>query len=222
MAVVTRARVLDASGRDLRSASAELTASVAEGPVAIVEAGHLHGLAAGLKGGEVTIEGDGGDYLGALNDGATIRVTGRAGRYLGDNMTRGTILVDGDAGDGAGAYCYGGTIVIRGNAGHLAGVMNKGATIIVGGDVGDDAGTYMLAGDVVVMGNAGRNLGNYLIRGHIYIAGNWQSLGHNAQLEEMTADDISRLGTLFKRFELDADPAGFEKLGRVSEKPFYK
>jgi methylamine---glutamate N-methyltransferase subunit B len=213
---------LNAEGKDLRTVSAELKGIVSNGNVTIRQAAHLHGLCSGLKICCFTIEGDSGDYLGALNDGAVIRITGSAGLYLGDNMTRGTILVEGDAGYGAGAYCYGGTIVVKGNAGDFAAVMNKGATILVQGSVGDEVATYMLAGDLVIVGDAGKNLGNYLIRGNIYIAGKWESLGHNTRLEEMTQDDIAKLHSCLAEYGIKADPAAFRKIGRLSEKPFYK
>lgn len=214
--------VVDAKGRDLRSVSTELKQAVARGPVLVQDAAHLHGLVAGLKNGEVIIGGDGGDYLGVLNDGATIRVKHNAGRYLADNMTGGTVIVEGDAGYGVGAYCYGGKAVVKGNAGDFTAVMNKGATIIIQGNVGDEVGTYMLAGDLVIVGSAGKNLGNYLIRGNIYVGGEWQSLGHNTLLAEMTPDDVAKLRGYFQEYGIEADPATFKKIVRASEKPFYK
>ena len=214
--------VVDARGRDLRSVSTELKKVIAKGSVVIQEAAHLHGLVAGFKDGEVTISGDGADYLGVLNDGATIRVTGNAGRYLADNMTRGTVIVEGDAGYGVGQYCYGGAIVVKGNAGDFTAVMNKGATIIIEGNVGDEVATYMLAGDLVIGGDAGKNLGNYLIRGNIYVGGSWASLGHNTLLEEMTPADVARLRGYFDEYVIAADPTTFKKIVRLSEKPFYK
>ncbi len=221
MAVVVDVQVVDAGGRDLRSVSAQLKEALAIGPVAVKNARHLHGLAAGLKSGELMVEGDAGDYLGVLNDGATIRVTGGAGRYLADNMTRGTVIVEGDCGYGVGQYCYGGHILVRGNAGDFTATMNKGATIVVGGDVGDEVGTYMLAGDLVIVGNAGLNLGNYLIRGQIYVGGAWRSRGHNTRQEPLTADDVTRLRGYLAELGSGADPATFKKIVRLSEKPFY-
>jgi len=214
--------VLNAKNKNLRAASTALKEALAGGPVTVVDAGHLHGLCAGLKAGEVTIEGNAGDYLGTLNDGAQIHVTGNAGQYLADNMTHGCVVADGDAGYGAGAYCYGGTVVVKGNAGSFTAVMNKGAVILVGGGVGDEAATYMLSGDLVIGGNAGKNLGNYLIRGNIYIAGTWQSLGHNTRLEEMGPEDLAKLRGYLERYGLPGDPGLFKKIVRLSEKPFYK
>jgi len=216
------AHVVDASDRDLRSVSTELRRSMARGPVVMRKVAHLHGLVAGIKSGEVAIEGDSGDYLGVLNDGATIHVTGNAGRYLADNMTRGMVIVEGNASYGAAPYCYGGTVVVKGNAGDFTAVMNKGATIIIGGNVGDDVATYMLAGEVVIVGNAGKNLGNYLIRGNIYIGGEWANLGHNTRLEPMTEANQAKLRGYFDEYGIEADPETFQKIGRLSEKPFYK
>ncbi len=185
------------------------------------DAGHLHGLAAGLKHGEVVIEGSAGDYLGVLNDGATIRVTQDSGNYLADNMTAGTVIIQGNVGYGAAQYCYGGTVVIHGNAGDFTGTMNKGAVIIVNGDVGDEVGTYMLKGDLIVVGNAGDNFANYLIRGSIYLGGAYRSLGHNTRLVPMTEEDVTRLRTYFERYGIQADAAHFKKIIAASEKPFY-
>ena len=213
---------VNAKGKDLRDVSAEVRSQLSDGKVIIDNATHLHGLCAGLKTGDITIKGDGGDYTGALNDGATIHVKGNVGRYLADNMTKGTVLVDGCAGYGVGAYCYGGRIMVNGDAGDFTAVMNKGATIVVNGNVGDEVATYMLAGDLVIVGNAGKNLANYLIRGNVYIGGEWASLGHNTLLEEMTADDIAKLRGYLAEYKIEADPMAFRKIVRLSEKPFYK
>jgi len=213
---------IDVSRHDLRAVRAALNKALVQGDVVLSGAAHLHGLLAGLSAGQATIQGDAGDYLAALNDGATIRVLGDAGRYLADNMTRGLVVVEGQAGDAAAPYCYGGTVVVRGDAGDFSAVMNKGATVIVGGCVGSDVATYMLAGDVVIVGDAGENLGNFLIRGNIYVGGTWRSLGHNTRLEEMEQADWDKLGAYFEEHGIRADPKGFRKIGRLSEKPFYK
>lgn len=190
-------------------------------PLTLSNAEHLHGLAAGLKHGEVVIEGSAGDYLGVLNDGATIHVTKDAGKYLADNMTAGTVIIEGNAGFGAAQYCYGGTVIIHGDAGDFTATMNKGAVIIVNGNVGCDVGTYMLKGDLVVVGNAGENFANYLIRGSVYLGGETPSLGHNTRLVSMNAEDITKLQTYFDKYGIQADPSIFKKIVAASEKPFY-
>lgn len=213
---------INAKSKDLRTLSAALKKSLNGQPVEVKNAGHLHGLAAGLKHGEITIQGDAGDYLGVLNAGATIKVTGDAGNYLADTMTAGTIIVEGSVGYGAGQYCYGGTIVVRGDAGDFTATMNRGATIIIGGNVGTDVGTYMLNGDLIVLGDAGKEFANYLIRGTVLIRGKWQSLGNNTRVVPLTDEDIDRLRVLFQTYNMEANPAEFKKVVAASEKPFYK
>jgi len=205
----------------LHEVNASLRSKVNGTPVILSNASHLHGLAAGLKHGEVIIEGDAGDYLGVLNAGATIRGTQNAGNYLADNMNSGTIIVKGDVGFGAAQYCYGGAVIIHGNAGDFTATMNKGAVIIIKGDVGDEVGTYMLKGDLIVVGNAGDNFANYLIRGSVYLGGQYRSLGHNTKLVPMTGEDITKLHAYFDQYGIQADPAGFKKILAASEKPFY-
>lgn len=215
------ATALDVKDIDLRDASAMLKRMAGSENVEIHNASHLHGFCAGLKQGEFTILGDAGDYLGVLNDGATIHVMGNAGSYLGDNMTRGLIVVHGSTGYGAGLYPYGGTLVVHGNAGDFTATMNKGATILICGNVGDEAGTYHLAGDFIVVGNAGLNLGNYFIRGALYLGGEAQSLGHNTRIEEMTKEDLQKLHRTFEEHDVAADPAHFKKIVAETAKPFY-
>lgn len=214
--------VVDAEGQDLRAVSTQIKSALEDDALVLENTAHLHGLAAGLHAGDITVRGTCGDYLGVLNDGARITVEGNAGKYLGDNMTRGEIILTGDGGYGVGQYCYGGTILVHGDAGDFCAVMNKGATIIVGGDVGDELATYMLGGDVIVLGRAGKNLGNYLIRGNIYIAGEIESLGHNTRPAEVGEEDIRKLAGYFEKHGISADPKSFLKIEPVSQKPFYK
>ncbi len=212
---------INAKSKQLKAVSEALKDALNGQPVTLKNAGHLHGLAAGLKQGEVVIRGNAGDYVGVLNDGATIKVTKNAGKYIADNMTGGEIIVEGSTDYGAGQYCYGGTVVVHGDAGDFTATMNKGATVIVGGNVGNEVATYMLAGEVIVVGNAGTNLANYLIRGQIYIGGEWESLGHNVRVDEMMDDDVAKLQALFDTYEINADLTGFKKIVAASERPFY-
>jgi len=205
----------------LHEVNTYLRANVNGAPLVLSGASHLHGLAAGLKHGEVIIKGDAGDYLGVLNDGATIRVTRNSGNYLADNMTGGTVIIEGDAGYGAAQYCYGGTVIIQGSAGDFTATMNKGAVILVNGDVGSEVGTYMLKGDLVVVGNAGDNFANFLIRGSVYLGGEYRSLGHNTRVVPKTEEDMLKLRTYFEKYGIQADPVHFKKIVAASEKPFY-
>ena len=214
-------KTIDAKTKDLKALNTALRQSVNGTPIKVKNAANIHGLAAGMKHGEIIVESNVGDYFGVLNAGATIHAAKDAGKYLADNMTSGTVLVDGNAAYGAGQYCYGGVVVIRGNAGDFTATMNKGAVIIVNGDVGNEAGTYMLKGDLIVVGNAGENFANYLIRGSIFIGGQWKSIGHNTRIEPLTDEDKARLRAYFETYQIQADPAVFRKIVAASEKPFY-
>lgn len=214
-------KTIDAKNKDLKAVNSLIKSGVNGQPVTLKNAATLHGLAAGLKHGEVVIKGAAGDYVGVLNAGASINVTADAGKYVADNMTAGTVIVEGNTQYGAAQYCYGGTVIVRGDAGDFTATMNKGATVIVCGNVGDDVGTYMLKGDLIVLGNAGKNFANCLIRGNIYIAGNWETLGYNTRVEPLADVDVARLRSLFETYQINADPTRFKKIVAASEKPFY-
>ena len=213
---------INAKGKTLKEVSQVLKNSLNGESVIVTNAEKIHGLAAGLKHGELVLEGNAGDYFGALNDGAVIKVTKNVGKYAADNMTDGTIIIEGNAGYGAAQYCYGGVVVILGDAGDFTATMNKGATIIVKGNVGDEVGTYMLKGDLIVIGDAGENFANYLIRGNVYICGEWKNLGHNTKIEPLTEEDISKLQNYFEEYQIASKPKDFKKIVAASEKPFYK
>lgn len=213
---------INAKKKDIKAVNEALKTSLNGNTAHIVNAKHIHGLAAGLKEGEIVVQGDAGDYLGVLNNGATIRVTENAGKYAADNMTGGTVIIEGNSAYGAAQYCYGGVFIVNGDAGDFSGTMNKGATVIVGGNIGDEAATYMLNGDLIVLGDAGNNFANYLINGNVYIAGQWKSLGHNTIIEPITDEDIAKLLDYFETYGIEADPANFKKIVAASEKPFYK
>jgi glutamate synthase domain-containing protein 3 len=214
-------KTINAKTKDLKALNTALKESVNGTPVTVTNASKLHGVAAGLKHGEIIIDSSVGDYIGVLNAGATIKVKKNAGKYVADNMTAGIVIIEGDADYGAGQYCYGGTVVVHGNAGDFTATMNKGAVIIVTGDVGNEVGTYMLKGDLIVVGNAGRNFANYLIRGNVYIGGQWQSIGNNTKIEPLTDEDKAKLRAYFETYEINADPLVFKKIVAATEKPFY-
>ena len=73
---------IDAKNKDLQAINRQIRYNLNENPVKVVNADHLHGLAAAIKNGEVIIDSNTGDYLGVLNDGATIKVSKNVGNYL--------------------------------------------------------------------------------------------------------------------------------------------
>jgi methylamine---glutamate N-methyltransferase subunit B len=214
-------KTISARNKTLKEVNSYLRMTLNGIPLVLNNVDHLHGLAAGLKHGEVVIKGNAGDYVAVLNDGATVHVNEDAGNYAADNMTAGKVIIDGSAAFGAAQYCYGGTVVIYGDAGDFTATMNKGALIIINGSVGDEVGTYMLKGDLVVVGNAGDNFANYLIRGSVYLGGECRSLGNNTKVVPMTEEDILKLRGYFETYQINANPAEFKKIVAAAEKPFY-
>ncbi|HIH62442.1 MAG TPA: tributyrin esterase [Methanobacteriales archaeon] len=169
---------------------------------------------------EFILKGEFGDFIGALNDGAKIKIMGNTGRYLGDNMTAGEIIVEGSAKDGVGFGTYNGTIVIYGDAGNGVGQLNKGGTIIIDGDIKDLAGLYMLSGDIIVTGNAGKDTGDWIIGGNIYVAGDFET-GTNAKISQLEKEDTLKLSKLFYEYGIEAEVEEFKKIHRKKLRPFY-
>ena len=99
-------RVIDRTDYAQRSVTQEIKKILNEERAVIVNGSKdLHGLAAGLHQGNVTIKGDVGDFAGSLNAGAYIVIEGNSGNYVADNMTNGILVVNGDAGYCAAPYC---------------------------------------------------------------------------------------------------------------------
>lgn len=81
--------------------------------------------------GQITIEGDCGDFLGANMQGGSIVCTGNAGDRVGDLMRRGLILIDGNAGEYCGSRMLAGTIGVYSNVGKYVGFGMKRGTILL-------------------------------------------------------------------------------------------
>ena len=212
---------IDASNKSLREVNCAIREGISKGPVLVRGAEHLHGLAAGLREGEVLVEGDVGDYLAMLNSGARVVVEGSAGDFAGDGAWAGEIVIKGEAGDGAGIYAYGGAIVVLGDAGDGVGQLLKGGTVLIGGSAGDKIGLYMVGGEIVISRDAGKLLGDWMIGGKIYIAGAYETLGRNAREEPLSGGERRRLEALLRRYGVESDVSKFRKIVPVSIRPFY-
>src|SRR5215212_11754250 len=130
-----------------------LTLTLREEPVVPLEA-DVH-VAAGMRGGELHVDGDAGDWAGAGMRGGTLVVHGSAGRQLGGVYP------------GERAGMRGGQIVVHGGAGAQAGAGLRRGLIAVAGRVGDAAGLRMLAGTIVALGGVGARPGAAMRRGTI-------------------------------------------------------
>lgn len=78
--------------------------------------GRVDRIGAGLRGGEVIVEGNAGHEIGARMRRGLIAVTGDAGMRAGLSVIAGTVLVGGSAGREPGLWSKRGSIVILGSA----------------------------------------------------------------------------------------------------------
>ncbi len=91
-------------------------------------------IGAGMKNGEIVINGNVGMHLGEKMAGGKITVNGNAGQWAGCVMKKGLLEIHGDAGDYLGSPYRG---ISEGM---------KGGKIIVDGNVGSDSGCYVGGG----------------------------------------------------------------------------
>jgi len=138
--------------------------------------GRCDKIGAGLKQGEILVEGDAGAYLGAGMKGGKIEVKGNAGVLAGASMAGGAIAISGHTGERAGGILVGetlgmrgGLLTIGGNAGPLLGERMRRGLVIVNGDAGDYLGGRMIAGTILVRHRVGRFAGYGLRRGSLIL-----------------------------------------------------
>jgi formylmethanofuran dehydrogenase subunit C len=126
-------------------------------------------IGAGMKNGEIIINGNVGMHLGEKMAGGKITVNGDACQWAGASMKKGLIEIHGDAGDYLGSPYRGSTEGM------------KGGKIIVDGDVGADSGAYLHGGLIKIKGsNVGQFLGFHMSDGTIHVEKNARSrLGAN-------------------------------------------
>ena len=127
----------------------------------------LAGLGSAMARGELVIEGDAGDDLGASMTGGLIRVRGSAGHRVGGpgpcstrGMRGGEILIQKDAGDHVGFRMRRGLIAVGGRCGSSPGYQMLAGTIVLTRGPFDHPGLGMRRGTIVSLDpNSGLNLG---------------------------------------------------------------
>jgi len=195
---------LDASQLTTRQINASLRELPDGTNIVITEPCGRHNLAVGLAGNiDITIEGNAGYYTGGLCDGPTITVNGFTGWGVGENLMSGTIRVKGSVSQSAAASAHGGLVIVEGDASLRAGISLKGGTLAIAGNAGNLTGFMAQAGTILIGGNAGEALGDSLYETTIYVAGTIHSLGADAQITELTEDDVTAVRQLCAQ-------AGFE------------
>ena len=179
----------------------------------------MHNICAGLSEDvEIKINGSAGYFVGTMVNGPKIHIDGNAGWFAGDNMTKGELIIEGTAGDGAGQGIYGGTVIVKGNTGSRTGEIMKGGTVIIGGNSGYMTGLLMMGGRLIILGDVTDDAGESIMRGSIYVLGDVKSLGKNATMEKITAEDQNELKEILTKygFELsDKDYTNFKKIVNI-------
>lgn len=182
------------STREINDALRELSNGT---QVTISNPSGRHNLAVGIfEHLDIVIDGHAGYFIGGLCSGPDITVNGFVGWSVGENLMAGSVTVRGNSSECAGASSHGGMVIIHGSASSRAGISLKGGTIAVAGDVGHMSGFMAQAGTMLVGGDAGHGLGDSLYEAVIYVAGNIDSLGSDAKVEELTQSDVDTVQKL--------------------------
>ena len=116
-----------------------------------------------MRGGEIIVNGNAADWVGAEMHGGRIHVRGNAGNLVGAvyrggrrGMTGGEILIDGDAGNEIGHTMRRGLIAVGGKAGDAAGFNLIAGSILLFGETGIRPGAGMRRGTIGLLGTAAR------------------------------------------------------------------
>jgi len=140
-------------------------------------------IGAGMKTGEIVINGNVGMHLGEKMAGGKITVNGNACQWVGGGMKNGLIEIHGDAGDYLGSPYRGvsegmkhGKIVVDGNVGSDSGCYVRGGIIKIKGNAGPFLGFHMSDGTIRVEKNAGPRLGANMVGGKIVVGGTVEDL----------------------------------------------
>jgi glutamate synthase domain-containing protein 3 len=179
--------------------------SLADGErVHIAEPAGRHNLAVGLTNRiEITIDGNAGYFIGGLCDGPDIIIDGFVGWSVGENLMSGTIRVRGSASQSAASSAHGGLVVIEGDASLRAGISLKGGALAIAGDAGPMCAFMAQAGTILIGGDAGHSLGDSLYEAVIYVAGRVDSLGADAEIQELDDDDVIAVKDMIERAGFD-------------------
>jgi methylamine---glutamate N-methyltransferase subunit B len=206
--------ILDCSRLATREVNAALAALPDGAHARITKPWGRHNLAVGLTGRiTVDIDGNAGYFTGGLCDGAEITVHGFAGWSAGENLMSGMVRVKGNVSECTGASSHGGSVIVEGSASSRAGISLKGGNVLVAGDAGHMCGFMAQSGVILIGGDAGHGLGDSLYEAVIYVAGKIASLGSDAQVEELTGDDVRRLKELVELAGFDhIDPAAVTRV----------
>lgn len=91
----------------------------------------LHHIGYQMKSGQITIEGNAGDFVGAAMQGGVLLCKGNVGERAGDTMRRGILLIEGDVGEYCASSMKAGTLGVLGKTGARLGYGMKRGTLLL-------------------------------------------------------------------------------------------
>ena len=151
----------------------------------------------------VRVRGSAGYFCAGLTDGPRFQIDNNVGWGLADNMYRGAVVVGGNASAIPGVAIRGAEVVVRGNIGSRAGQVMKSGTLCCAGNANFMAGYMMYGGRIIILGNSGERVGEDMTAGDIYVGGEVQSLGSDAKLTDLPADELDDILEFLDRYELN-------------------
>ncbi len=150
----------------------------------------------------VRVRGSAGYFCAGLTDGPRFEIDNNVGWGLADNMYRGSVVVGGNASAIAGVAIRGAEVVVRGNMGSRAGQVMKAGTLCCAGNANFMAGYMMYGGRIIILGESGERVGENMTAGDIYVGGAIHSLGADAMLTDLPADERDDIGAFLDRYEI--------------------
>lgn len=131
---------------------------------------------AGMRDGDLVLDGEAGLYAGRAMAGGRLRISGRVGGWAASGLRGGQLEIGGDAGPflggplaGERAGMAGGVVLVRGDAAERAGDCLRRGLIVIEGRAGPHVASRLLAGTVIVCGAAGASPGTLMRRGTVIL-----------------------------------------------------
>jgi len=150
----------------------------------------------------VRVRGSAGYFCAGLTDGPRFEIDNNVGWGLADNMYQGSVVVGGNASAIPGVAIRGAEVVVRGNIGSRAGQVMKAGTLCCAGNANFMAGYMMYGGRIIILGESGERIGENMTAGDIYIGGAIHSLGADAMLTDLPADELDDINAFLERYEI--------------------
>jgi glutamate synthase domain-containing protein 2 len=168
----------------------------------------------------VRVRGSGGYFCAGLTDGPRFEIDNNVGWGLADNMYSGSVVVGGNASAIAAVAIRGAEVVVRGNIGSRAGQVMKAGTLCCAGNANFMAGYMMYGGRIVIVGDSGERVGEDMTAGDIYVGGKIVSLGSDAMLTDLPADEADDISEFLDRYGI-AFKGSFQKIVNAGQRLRY-